>query len=453
MQFKHTIVFGVVAIFMAVSCITVDKTLGEDFISSNQNLPVYTAVLDLPVQIKSSSPLQGMSAGESVFGAIRTEEFGLVQFSTMADICPNMTGWDFGKDPVVKEVYFRAPISSTYVTQDNQKGIPQILSMHRTKKRIDTTTVFNNSITAADYDPQPLNVSEYLYFGGDSLMMYLDNSFGEEIVASSQQERDSLNLFVENFKGLILKSSSPEEGIYGGRENTISFGSGAVYILVDYQPTWEEGLARKDTIFTLSWGYNYCLNIAEYGSASLETDDPGKLLPVEGGAGVKPYISHSALKDAIDNWKSEMGFGDKKVIIAKGELVFPFEIPEDLDMTKYPFSLYPCNRIEDTTYNAKLFFPLEDVNVAGYNIGAQDRSLCQYAMDIPTYIQEIVSKDRSEIGQEYDLWLMPIISQTDSYYNTTTYSLDCTTYYTGWLNGPGAERKPQLRLLYSVFEE
>lgn len=453
MQFRHTIVFAVVAMFMAVSCITVDKTLGDDFISTNQDLPVHTALLDLPVQVKSSSPLQGLSAGESIFGAIRTEEFGLVQFSTMADICPNMTGWDFGKDPVVKEVYFMAPITGTYVEQDNQSGIPQSISLHRTYKRVDTTTVFNNSITAADYDPQPLNASEYLYFGGDSLMIYLDNSFGEAILASSQSERDSLNLFVENYKGLLLKSSAPEEGIYGGRENTLSFGSGAVYILVDYQPTWEEGLARRDTIFTLSWGYNYCVNISEYESSALQTTEPGEVLPVEGGAGLKPYISHKELKNTIDNWKAEMGFGDRHVIVAKGELVFPFEIPADMDMTKYPSTMYPCNRTVDTTYDAKFFYPLEDVNVQGFNIGTQDRSLCQYAMDVPTYIQDIVSKEKSELNEEYDLWLMPIFSQTDSYYNTTSYSLDCTTYYTGSLNGPAAERRPKLKLVYSVMEE
>ena len=51
MQFKHTIVLAVVAIFMAVSCITVDKTLGDDFISTDQNLPVQTVELDLPIQL------------------------------------------------------------------------------------------------------------------------------------------------------------------------------------------------------------------------------------------------------------------------------------------------------------------------------------------------------------------------------------------------------------------
>lgn len=452
MQFKHTIVLAVVAIFMAVSCITVDKTLGDDFISTDQNLPVQTVELDLPIQLKSSSPLQGLSGGESIFGAIRTKEFGLVKFSTVADICPNMTGWDFGIDPVVKEVYFMAPVSSTYVTNDDQTGIPQQITLHKTYKRLDTTLVYNNSITAADYDPEPLNIAENLYFGGDSLKITLKKSFAQEILASSQEERDSLDLFLEKYKGILIKTSTPEDGVYGGRENTISYGSGAIYIRVDYQPAWDTSLTRRDTIFTLSLGYNYCLNVSEYESGKLETAQPGNELAIEGCAGIKPYINHSELKDVIDNWKQEMGYTDKHVIIAKGALVFPFEIPENLDMTKYPSGIYPCHRVEDTTYNAKFFYPLDDLNVSGFNAGNINRSLCHYMVDIPTYIQDFVSLDKSEIDESYDMWMMPTFTSVDSNDNVT-YSIDCTTYYTGKINGLLADRKPKLLLIYSVMEE
>ncbi len=454
MQFKHTIVFAVVAIFMAVSCITVDKSLGEDFISSNQDLPVYSVELDVPVQVKSSSPLQGISAESSIFGAIRTEEFGLARFSTIADICPNMSNWDFGKDPVIKEVYFLAPIGNQNVAQDNQNGIPQSITLHRTYKRVDTTSVFNNSFTEADYDPEPLNVSENIYFGGDSLKIHLKKSFAEEILASTQEQRDSLNLFAEHYKGIMIRSSLPEDGTYGGRSNIMSYGSGAIYIRVDYQPTWEEGLSRKDTIFTLSWGYNYCLNISEYESDKLQTEKPGEILQYEGIAGLKPYISHSEMKALIDNWKAEMGYLDKYVLISKGTLIFPFEIPEDLDMTKYPTNIYPCQKQYDSTYNADIFNTLEDCYVEGYNIGNQDRSLCRYAMDIPSYVQDMVRKDASEIDDSYNLWMMPILAQTsDEYSGATTYSMDFANYYTGHLNGPAAERKPKLLLVYSVLEE
>ena len=96
---------------------------------------------------------------------------------------------------------------------------------------------------------------------------------------------------------------------------------------------------------------------------------------------------------------------------------------------------------------------MPNLYIEGYNIGNQDRSLRQYAMDIPTYIQDVVRKDASEIDESYDLWIMPISSQTDSYTNAVTFAMDSKNYYTGKLNGPKAERKPKLLLVYSVMEE
>jgi hypothetical protein len=123
-----------------------------------------------------------------------------------------------------------------------------------------------------------------------------------------------------------------------------------------------------------------------------------------------------------------------------------------MDMTKYPTNLYPCHRLLDTSYNQKFFYPMEDINVEGYNIGKMDRSLCQYYMDVPSTIQDFVSKDKKDLDDTYDMWLMPTFGTTDSYDNLT-YSIDCTTYFTGKINGPLMDRKPKLRLIYSVMEE
>lgn len=453
MQFKHTIVLAFAALFMAVSCITVDKSIGDGLIPEDQNVPVQTVELDLPVQLKSAQPLQGLSTSESAFGAIRTPENGLVQFATAADIRPNFSGWDFGKDAVVKEIYFLANISQVFVPEDDQAGIPQIVTIHRTYKNIDSTTVFNNAFTEADYDQEPLNLSEAVYFGGDSLKIMLKNSFAEEILTATQDERDSLQLFIERFKGLLIKTSTPDNGVYGGRENFISLGSGIIYMSVNFQPTWEEGLVRKDTLFALTYGVEKCLNLSTYESESLQTESPAEVMNIEGAAGNKPYISKTDLKNVIDQWLKKEGLEGKTIVISRGALIFPFEIPEDLDMTKYPATLYPCNREYDTTYNANVFYPALDVNVSGYSVGNINRSLKEYRMDIPSIIQDFVSKDMSQLDDlTHNLWIMPISSSTDSYYGTVSYSIDLNTYFLGKVNGPLAERKPKLQIVYSVLD-
>ena len=64
MQLKNTIVLAFAAVFMAVSCISSDKSVGDNLIPGNQDLPVRTAEIALPVQLKSSQPLQSLSNTE-----------------------------------------------------------------------------------------------------------------------------------------------------------------------------------------------------------------------------------------------------------------------------------------------------------------------------------------------------------------------------------------------------
>lgn len=454
MQLKNTIVLAVAAFFMAVSCISSDKSVGDNLIPDNQGLLVKAAEFPLPVQLKSSQPLQSLSTTEFAFGAIRTREHGLVEFSTAANICPNMSGWNLGKDIQVKEVYFLSNVSQVFVPDNQQKGIPQSITLHRTHKVIDTTTVYNNTFTEADYDSEPLNLGEAIYLGGDSLKVYLKKSFAEELFTATQQERDTLPLFIKRFKGILIKSSVPEEGVYGGRQNFMEYGTGTIYISVNFQPTWAEGLVRKDTIFAVNFGSEMCLNISTYESKSNQTDAPGELMNIEGAAGIKPYISKEDLKHAIDTWKSKEGLEGKNIIIAKGSLIFPFEIPDNMDMTKYPATMYPCNREFDSTYNGNIFYPVADVNMPGFNVGTINRSLKEYRMDIPSIIQDFVSKDASELDDlTHNLWIMPTKSETNSYYGNITYNIDMNTYFLGAINGPAAERHPTLQIVYSVMEE
>lgn len=455
MQFRHTIVLALAAI-MAVSCITVDKKMGEDLVPGNQSLPVSVAEIDVPVQLKSSQPLQTLSTSEGTFGAIRTEEFGLVEFASVADLYPTVSGWDFGEDPIVKGIYLLANISAVYSSHDQQEGIPQQVFVHRTYKNVDSTTIYNSSFTAADYDPTPLNTGEVVYFGTDSLKIHLNPDYAKELLTATEDERDTVRLFAQRFKGLLVRTNTPDEGTYGGRENLINFGTGALYITINFQPTWKEGLSRKDTIFSISYGRDYCLNLSSYESDKLQNDSPEEDLAFEGAAGLKPYIDKDDLKQAIENWKTSEGLQGKEIIVAKAALVFPFEIPDNLDMTTYPNTLYPCVREFDTTYNANLFFTATDINAEGLSLGTINRSLCEYRMDIPSLIQDFISKDTSELDElKHNIWIMPTKSEVDSYYGVTSYSIESTTYFTGKLNGNNTKSKkggPKLQLVYTVLQ-
>ena len=227
-----------------------------------------------------------------------------------------MKNWDFGKDIIVKDVYLLGTVTKTLSAEDEQGGIPQQVFVHRTFKNVDSTTLFNNSFGPQDYDPTPLNTGEVVYFGGDSLKVYLNKEYGAELLTATEDERDSIELFTNRFKGLLIRTNAPEEGTYGGRQNYLEFGYGAVYISVNFQPTWEEGLSRKDTLFVVNYGVNFCLNLSSYESDNMQTKTPGETLGIEGSAGLKPYIDKDDLKKAIDEWKTKDGLNDKQIIIA-----------------------------------------------------------------------------------------------------------------------------------------
>ena len=68
-------------------------------------------------------------------------------------------------------------------------------------------------------------------------------------------------------------------------------------------------------------------------------------------------------------------------------------------------------------------------------------------------VQEFISKDASEIDDTYNIWLYPIVKETDATSGTTTISTDQVSYFNGKINGPAAERYPILTILYTVLND
>lgn len=452
MQFKDTLrklVLLSITAFAVFSCITVDKSLGEEYIPEDQDLAIKVAEFRLPVVLKMEDSLQGISTDYCITGAIRTPQFGLVTFGTAANVCQPHTKFRFGEAPVIKSIFFSAAVVGSSVTEDNQKNIPQDIFIYRTNKVIDTTTLYCNSITSEDYNPVPLNLSSVTYFGGDSIKVYLKNEYGTELLSATEAELDSVTTFIKRFKGLYVGCSAPEQGLTGGRMNHIDYQSAAIVMKYNFQPTWEAGLARKDTTIYLSFGDAFCLNTSSYSSEELATDQQLAELPIEGVAGIKPYVDAQALKQLLDRWAEENKYDSKKIIVSKATYTMPFEIPQNMDMSKYPTFLYPIHRKDTTT---KYYYPFDDINSTGNNHGLINRSLREYSGEISSTIQKMINKPSTEIDSKYDFWFSPLRSYTDPNYGSVSYILDNYNYYVGKVNGPAAERYPKLKIVYSELD-
>ncbi len=487
------------------SCISVDKSVGSEYVPESQLLKVKIAKFRVPVELRMADSIQGSSTTYATVGAFNTEKFGVAKFGTAGNVCPNSTSWDTGKDAKIISTsmtmtlaeanasfssssgsssympssyynpyysyyysyysYYYPTFSTTNETtssitrtsiilEPSQEGITQNFHVYRLKEPLDSTMEYTNSLTERDFIQTDLCKSAAVYFGGDSISFYLSNEYGQELLSSTQEERDSLELFTKNHGGLYITCDSPA-GINTGRLNLFSLGGITVNVKYNFQPTWGENLERKDTTATFAFGYGGCLNTSNMGSQNLATAQQLEKLPVEGNAGINPYVNMRSLKDSIDIWAAKNNIDPSKILISKATIVFPFEFPTDLEMVeyRYPSYLFPAQRKSASDATSSLYYyPYEDYNLSGSTMGAMNRSLNQYSCEVSSTMQKVINMKKEELGSKYDFWLYPLMYETDEYYGNTYYYIDNYSYFMGEINGPKAERYPELEIIYAVMD-
>jgi hypothetical protein len=447
---KITLSLLVSSFILFTSCIENDKSLGSQFLSSDYILKIDTARFDLPLSIATIDSIQGYSSSSMIIGSLCDPQFGAMYSSAATMICPYSDSSYFGINPELKSVYIRMTIDSTVVYNKNQEGIAQNIYIYRLRRDMDSTMLFNTSLTSKDYDPVPISKGSPVFFGDDSLKIYLDENFGKELLSTTAAEFDSVSLFVKRIKGLYITTDTPEIMAEGGRLNYLSLGNSYIYLNY-YLTDPQRGFNKHDTTETFMVGYGYALNSIRTSSDALASDSPTDKLYIESMSGVKPMISGVKLREAIDSWIAEKGYSRNSILISRASLSFPYEVDvEDYDIVtnQYPQSIFPCFRYAAT--DSIRSFRLLDEVYTNSAIGAISRSLKKYTCDITSYTQALIRMDVKDISNQYDLYLSPIYSYTNSS-NNTYYSFDAESYRKAILNGPSAQRKPSLTITYAIL--
>ena len=438
----------VLAAFCLASCITTDHTLGSDLVPSNQDITLKTVSLDLPVDLRMSDSLQTVVSQSITVGAIRTERFGLLHSDGAMSIVPAYDSIVWGKNPSVRSLSVNFVLDTTLVIDAAQRSIPQNLYLHQLNVELDSTMVYNNSLTAADYDPAVISEGGFVYTGGTNYEVRLKKEIGERLFEIPMSTLDSAELFMKEFYGFYLRCDDPEEGTEGGRLNTFDLGSSYLTLTYDYDD--DEGNRKTKTAIFLVGTY-FTVNICSSGSGWLEDADPSAALYMESYCGIKPHIDARALKKQIEDWASAQQIPLNNLIIAKATVSFPFEYSGDrAQFDFFPGNLFPCKRLRGSTFVN--YAPISDIDNADVESGTIDRSLLTYTSNISRYLQNLIRRDESSLTEEDDLWIMPIVA----YYNSTlgiTYHYADAFYYTqGLLNGTAAARHPEIRLTYTVLK-
>ena len=273
---------------ITISCINIDKTVGEDLIPTDHNLTVSSASVEIPVQMKMIDSLQSIFPDYLIAGAYEDPELGLTTCNTAFQVVPYTTENDFGDNP--QPVYLRMEIGvdKALCLIKGEESIPQNIYLYVLNKEIDSTTIYNNSFSRNDYGVTPLNIGTAVYTGGDSINIEMNLNYAKELLSATKEERDSVSMFVKRFKGFVITTDPVPDGIKGGRFNMIDPAS--VYIKMKYHHVSAADDIDKDSILLYNISTSKCFytNFFTHGSKSLETSAPGEKILLEGMGGVKP---------------------------------------------------------------------------------------------------------------------------------------------------------------------
>ena len=452
---KTGVSFGLAALLTMsclVSCITKDYTMGSALVPANQDISIHTATFAVPVGLKMADSLQTAVSQSATVGTIRTDLYGLYRSDAAMAVTAAVDSIEWGKNPTVEHITLYLVGDTAMVVKPSDRYIPQNIYVHRLNVVLDSTMIFNNSLTAADYDPELLSVGGLVYNGSGSYTVELNPELGEELLKIPMETMNDDEAFMEKFKGLYLRCDDPVEGTEGGRLNTFDLSSS--YINISYAYDDEDG-NRRITSNNFMLGEYYSVNICSSGARELEQSLAADALFMEGTCGIKPYIRAAALRKIMEDFveMETVGVPLDRVLIAKAVLVFPFEYFGDArQFDYYAPTLYACQRVKSSSSDLTRYEPIDEIEDETFESGDIDRSNLNYTVNISLYLQDLISCDANCITSEDDLWIMPTVSVYNSYTSATYYYADYLYYTLSQLNGTAEARHPVLKLTYAILK-
>ena len=435
--------------FCLASCITTDRSLGARLVPSNQDITLHTATLDLPVSLKMADSLQTAVSQSITVGAIRTKTFGLLHCDAAMSVTAASDSIIWGGNPTVRSLTLNLVVDTNLVVNPSQLYIPQNFYIHQLNVELDSTMVYNNSLSEKDYNPEILSEGGFVYTGGDSYTVKLKEKIAQRLFEIPMATLDSAELFMKAFYGFYLRCDDPVEGLDGGRLNLFDLSSSTLTLTYEYDA--EDGNRKTNTaIFQV--GTRYTVNVCNAGSRQLESDNPADAIFMEGLSGIKPHIEALRLKDAINAWAAAQQIPVENLVIAKATFSFPFEY--DGDRTQFDYyaaNIFPCKRTPNSS-NFVRYTPIDEINDTNLESGLIDRALLEYKSNVSIYLQDLVKRDRSQITAADDLWLMPTLTYYNSNTGATYYYADYFYYAQSVLNGTAAARHPVVTLTYTILK-
>ena len=446
---KLKLIGGFAAVIaLAASCIDVNERLGEEFIPDDQNYSFYTTTLDIDdMRMETADSLSGYNVYRISIGAIMDDgTFGLTRRTSAFYIVPLADTLDYGTAGTQKLKYFHlaAPYDSVSCQRLDQAHILQNINVYA----LEEPMKLSQGAPALVYDKtKRITRGVPVCNGADSLSFNFTDEFAQKYMTITQEELDSLSLYLKRFPGVVLSTDDPVGE--GGRINMfklpLNMSSGAIegsYAELHFSAEYEG--ERKDTsfLFYLGPASKYDLseetatNISSYPQlAYIQAEHSSKGLegPVtdiayyEGGRGIKPVVKAQSIKDKLTAEIVKNGGDPSTVIINRAYLELPFEFPEDyVDMRFFPTTLSPTTRVVGDS-GTETFVGLTDASISDEDPGTINRSLLKYTPYITYHLQQLLRLEDVSKIENYDIWFLALADESIT--STSSGSSELSDYY------------------------
>ena len=454
MRYRKTCVIALLVLLAASldSCIENNRETGSGMVTDDYNLKTAVKTFNLSFSQRTADSTQSPNASHLLIGSINDETFGNVYSSGASFIVPFSDSSDMGKTRILKDAYIKLSIDSTICIENSQEGIHQSIRIYEMLTPIDSSKRFCNSLKREDYSAQTITEGHPIIYGKGEIQIKLKDEYAEKLLATTNEEFEDLNLFLKRINGFYIETDSLLEGQKGGRLNYLNVGTSVIYL--NYNMTDSaRGIYGVDTTEKFIFGYSTAFNFFRTGASHLVKERATDLLYIESLSGIKPHICAMDLKNMFEQWIEKEGLNDNTaIILSRAEIRLPYEMPANSDdFDKFqPKLIYPFTRDSKAKSDSlKQYFPLPEVHYAA-NKGGVNRSLKYYSLDITSYCQSLIDMEVAEITPALDLWLAPMEGYIESS-GATSYFPDNRNFKRGFLNGPEAERKPELILTYTLL--
>ena len=444
MNFKMKTRFLVLAAasLCCLSCVETNSQLGGGLVPVTETYTFHTVEVPLEgISMQMADNLSGYSNTRLTIGSIREPEFGLTTRSSAVTLVPLFSGdFDLGANPVFKRFHFAMSRDTTYAIEPSQENVLRRVRVYEVSEPLDPSVDYDTN-RPIPHGSESLVKGTPIVNGTDSLSFDFTPEFGRRFLQLTAEDVKDMKAYLKKFPGLYVETEEPDGE--GGRidmfdvqmafnKNTYAIGNCAV---LDYSAEFK-GVRRDtsllfyygatdffdlDSLFENYSGYfpQYALNYTGQQTRD-RAGDAGDRIWVEGGGGLKPVISARSLRNQVEQAISQVGGDPREAIINKASLIFPFDLPENVEeLDRWPYRLSPTCRFvsknEEDGTTATTYMGLTDATSSSENQGDVDRSLLRYAPDITYHMQEILKIDETATDKQqtknflagnYDIWLL-----------------------------------------------